>query len=183
TAEQSEYRLDPFLFRVSSGPETRGIGGLFELFAYDRRGPESSFRIIPLVFGYSREDTSALGIIPFHYQKDFGKHEIDYLVPWRFLFLTHSLRGSNGERHFGVLWRLFAHTDNPNRPKFHETSLLYGLFLNRRTETSRQLQVNPFFSYYHDETADETRYSVMLSLYSYHKVRGRATHRIFFISL
>ncbi|MBI4605774.1 MAG: hypothetical protein HY721_27730, partial [Planctomycetes bacterium] len=36
TLDGFDYRLDPFLFRASSGPERFGIAGLFEAFAYDR---------------------------------------------------------------------------------------------------------------------------------------------------
>ena len=101
-------------------------------------------------------------------------------MPWRFLFLTHSLRGASGERHFGVLWKLFEHTDNPNRPKYEEVKFLERVFFKRETETSSQLELNPFFATYHDETHDETEYSIFLSLYRYHRIRGKTTHTIFF---
>src|SRR4029453_16493513 len=101
-AGSSACRFAPLLFRTSSGPDSFGIGGAFELFAYDREGQSSSFRMIPLVFGYGEGDRSALGVIPFHYHRTFGKKETDYTTPGRFLFLTDHLRGGNGERHFGV---------------------------------------------------------------------------------
>jgi hypothetical protein len=175
-----KYRFDPFIFRASEGPDSFGIAGLFELFAYNRRGDSSSYRAIPLLFGSSRGDSSSMGVIPFHYRRDFGKEEIDYMVPWRFFFLTHWLRGASGERHFGVLWKLFEHTDNPNRPDFHEVKFLERVFFKRSTETSSQLELNPFFATYRDETRDETEYSILLSLYRYRKVRGQTTHTIFF---
>ncbi len=178
--DDSEYRLDPFLFRASSGPDKFGIGGPLELFAYDREGASSSYRAIPLVFGYSKEDKNAIGVIPLYFGKDFGKEEIDYLLPWRFLFLSHHLKGASGERHTGVLWKLFERTSNPNRPEFGELGFLYRFFFSRHTETSSQIQVNPLFSYFRDETEDESRWSFLLSLYSLHTVKGRREHTLFY---
>ncbi len=178
--EDSEYRLDPFLFRTSSGPNKFGMGGPFELFAYDREGSDSSFRAIPLVFGYSKEERGAVGVIPIYFGKDFGKDPIDYFLPWRVLFLSHHLKGANGERHTGVLWKLFERTSNSNRPEFGELGLLYRFFFARHTETSQQLQVNPLFSYFHDETQDESRWSFLFSLYSQHSVKGQKEHTLFY---
>jgi len=174
------YRLDPFIFRVSSGPDSFGIGGLLELFAYDREGPNSSYRIIPLVFGSSEGTGSTLSIIPFYYGKDFGKQDIDYSTIWRFLFLTNRLEGANGERNTGVLWKLFQYTDNPGRSDYHETVGLYGLFLDRQTETSQSFQINPLFSYFRDEREDETTYGFLLSLYQQRNVRGQVKHTLFY---
>jgi hypothetical protein len=174
------YRLDPFLFRVAEGPDSFRIGGLFELFAYERTGDASSYRAIPLLFGTSKGESSSMGLIPFHYRRDFGKEEIDYAVPWRFLFLTNWLKGASGERHFGVLWKLFEHTDNPNRPQYHEVKVLERLFFKRETETSSQLELNPLFTYSRDETRDETEFSIFLSLYSYQQIHGHTTHTFFF---
>ena len=180
SSDESSYRLDPFLFRTASGKDHFSIGGLFELMAYNREATESSFRIIPLVFGYSSVQGSNLGVLPFYYEKDFGRQEIDYLVPWRFLFLTHHLVGSNGERHTGVLWKLFESTSNPNRPDYRETGFLYRFVFYRTTETSQQFQVNPLFSYFHDATTNETIYSVLGSLYQYRTTNGRSQHTLFF---
>ncbi len=180
TSEAFTYRFDPFLFRTSAGPDTFGLGGLFELLAYDREGADSSFRIIPLVFGYTSAEQSAVGFIPFYFEKDFGKKEINYAIPWRFLFLNHHFRGASGERSTGVLFNLFEYTDNPNRPGYQETGFLYRLVFSRTTETSRQFQVNPLFSYFRDEILDETRYSVLLSLYSFHETRGKGTHTLLY---
>jgi hypothetical protein len=174
------YRLDPFLFRFSEGPDTVSWGALFETIAYRREGTASSYRVIPLVFGYTQDETSATGIIPFHYRRNFGKEEIDYGIPWRFLFLTHTLQGASGERHFGVLWKLFGHTDNPNRPEYLEVRFLERLFFRRRTETSSQLEVNPLFSYYRDETGDESRLSILFDLYGYRRTAAGTEYRVLF---
>ena len=174
------YRLDPSIFRVSSGPDSFGIGGLLELFAYDREGPNSSYRIFPLVFGSSEGTGSTLSFIPFYYGKHFGKQDIDYATPWRFLFLTNSLEGASGERSTGVLWKLFQYTDNPHKSDYHQVDALYGLFLDRKTETSHSFQVNPLFSYFRDEQEDRTDYSFLLSLYQQSTVRGQVKRTLFY---
>jgi len=179
--DEYEYRLDPFLFRMASGEDRFSAGGLFELVAYDRKGTESSYRAIPLVFGYSRDGRSAVGAIPFYYGKDFGPTEIDYGTPWRFLFLTHHLRGVSGEEHTGVLWKLFERTTNPNRPEFQELGLAYRFYFLRSSETSRQLQINPLYSYFRDETADESQHSFLFSLYNLRTVKGRREHTLFWV--
>ena len=179
-SDSRRYRLDPFLFRFAEGLDEVSWGALFEAIAYERQGTASSYRLIPLVFGYSQDEMSATGIIPFYYRRNFGKEEIDYGIPWRFLFLTHSFRGASGERHFGVLWKLFGHTDNPNRPEYLEVRFLERLFFRRRTETSSQLEVNPLFSYYRDETGDESRLSILFDLYGYRRTRDAVEHRVLF---
>jgi hypothetical protein len=173
------YRLDPFIFRISGGPDESSIGGLFELMAYSRKGQESSFRILPLAFGSAGEKGSNLGIVPLYYQRDFGPEEIDYLLPWRFTSIFHHLEGQSGERHTGVLWKLFQYTDNPNRPEYHEISLLHRFLFHRRTETSREFQFNLLFSYYRNDVDDETQYSYFFYIYSWKSVRGQATHKLF----
>jgi len=173
-------RLDPFIFRISGGPDESSMGTLFELMAYWRKGQESTFRVLPIAFGSAGEKGSDLGIIPLYYQRDFGQEEIDYLLPWRFTFLAHHLEGQSGERHTGVLWKLFEYTDNPSRPEYHEIAVLHRLFFQRSTETSRELQLNLLFSYYRNDADDETQYSFLLYLYSWKSVRGQTSHRLFY---
>jgi hypothetical protein len=181
TDDEFRYRLDPFLFRVSSGPKDAfGIGGLFELLAYDTDGTDYSLRLIPFVFGGSEGKSSSFAAIPFHYRKHYGEKEINYGNIWRYVFLSHHLEGSDGERHDGVLWKLYESTDNPNRPEYSELGILYRLFFHRTTETSSTLMVNPFYSYYRNETDDETQYSFLLSLYNYRSVGNWTTHTLFY---
>jgi hypothetical protein len=180
TPDAYSYRLDPFLFRASGRPDAFSMGGLFELFAYSRRGTESSFRALPLAFGESSAQSSWFVLLPFHYNQDFGAERINYNRIWWAFFLTSYLRGGDGESHTGVFWRLFEKTANPNRPEYGELGLFYRLFFSRSTETSSSLRVSPFFSYYHNEVEDETQYSFLLSLYRYRRVGGDVRHTLLY---
>jgi hypothetical protein len=180
TADGFKYRLDPFIFRVSEGTDSFGIAGLFELLAYDREGSETDFRALPIVFGGSDEESSHLAVIPFHYNRDYGRAEIRYGDIWRYVFLSHHLEGGDGEHHTGVLWKLFEHTANPNRPDYGELGFLYRFIFYRTTESSSNFQLNPLFSYYRNDEDDETQFSLLFSLYRETTLRGRTTRTLFY---
>ena len=160
-----EYRFDPFLFRYGSGPDRFGMGGLFELLAYDRTEESVSFRAIPFVFGYSNPESAATAVIPLHYRRDFGDEAIDRWDFPRFFFLTNSARGKGGERHFSLLTKLLEYTYSTERPDFYEFRLLHRLVLHYRSETASQVEWNPFFQYYRDDSTGESTFSILGYLY------------------
>ncbi len=173
------YRFDPFLFRYGSGPESFGIGALFEMMAYDRDGSDWSFHALPFAFGSRDGDQATWGMIPLYYSQDFGANVIDHAVPWRFFFPVNHLYNAAGEHHTSILWFLYDQTTNPTRPDYHERSVLKGLFLDRSTETSRQFSIQPFYSYFRDDATDETDVWYFLYFYRYHKEHGEEKRRIF----
>lgn len=183
----SSYRLDPFIFRVSSERADDGstsaysFAALGELIAYQRSPTSTSFRAIPFVFGTQGAEGETSAFIPFHYRRAWTSGEIDYLEPWRFFFFTSSLRGPKGERHFSVLTKLFEYSDNPSRPDYHETRLLERVVLDSRSETTRRFELNPFFQYYHNSAEDRTELSFLLSIFS-RQTKGNVTrHRLFWL--
>jgi hypothetical protein len=183
---KSSFRLEPFLAAASEerdgdgNPISSHTNALFYLYLHDRDQQGSWFHALPLVLGGSDEKGAFASVLPLHYWRDFGAEKIDYFTPWRFFFLSDHLRGGDGERHTGVLWKLFEHTHNVNDPDFHETRFLHEIFLDRRTSTSRQFALNPFFQYYQNDADEETQYSFLLSLYQYRVRQGEATHTLFY---
>ena len=185
--ERWSYRLDPFLFRINSGRGSFGVSGLFELFAYDRKGSgmrsETSYRALPFIYGHSRQKEAVFLSFPFYYEQDHGIQSIDYLNPWRYLFITNHLRGGNGDRHTSLLWKLMEYRDNPNRPEFHEFRILYALYQDIQDVSFRQNAVQPFFYYSRDQTdpfREETNLFILPLLgYRHHKVAERSRHYLF----
>lgn len=179
--ERTSYRLEPFLFRFSSGPDEFGIAGPLDLFAYDRTPEERSFRVIPVAFGHADAESASTAVIPFYFHQDFGGQDIDYLLPWRFFFLASSLRGGGGERHFSVLTKLFEHTDNVNRPEYHETRFLDRVFRDSQTETTRRVELNPIFQYWRDDSEERSEFSILMILYRQETVRGQTRRWLFYL--
>jgi hypothetical protein len=179
TPEGYRYRLDPFIFRISRGPEESGTAALFELLAYDRKGSDSSLRLIPFAFGSGSAVGSSLAVIPLHYRRISKTEPNPYGLHWRLLFPTNYLQGADGERHTSVLGYLYERTRNPNRQAYDELGLFYRLFFWRTTETSTSFNLNPFYNYYRNESDDETQYSILLSLYNYRRIGGYTTHTLF----
>ncbi|MCZ6792070.1 MAG: hypothetical protein O7J95_00480, partial [Planctomycetota bacterium] len=177
---ETSYRLDPFLFRTRVTPDEFEIAGLFEALAYETSPTETSFRAIPFAFGKATEDSAITAVIPLHYRKDHGTKPIDYYSPWRLFFLTSSLKGAGGERHFSVFTKLFDITDNPERPDYLEIRFLHQLFFYYRSETAKQVEFNPFFQYYRDDTEQRTVFSIFFSLYRQETVRGQTRRTLFF---
>jgi hypothetical protein len=177
-SQSFSYQLDPYLFHAGRSPAETSAGGLLGLVNYQRAGAETSFRALPLARGYSRPEESGLWLLAFLYGRDFGKKPIDYAVPWRFFFVANRLRG-NGERHLSVLWKLTEYTDNPDRPLFHEFRMMQELVVDRRSEQSRELALNPIFNYYRDDERRLVDWSVALSAYHYRRTEGLARHTLF----
>ncbi|HLU47594.1 MAG TPA: hypothetical protein VK116_05905, partial [Planctomycetota bacterium] len=148
---EREYRLDPFLFRYHRDEESFGIGGLFEALAYDRSPDRTSFRIIPFVFGHASKLSATTAVIPFHYNHDFGEHEIDFWHWPRFFFLTSRLSSETGERRFGFFANLFDYTWNERRPEYSEFRILHRFVFDYHSESARQFEINPLFQYYRDD--------------------------------
>lgn len=181
TPDGFRYRLDPFIFRISRGPDETGMAALLELLAYDRKGSDASLRLFPFAFGGASATGSSLAVIPFHYRRISRTEPNPYGLHWRLLFPTNYLEGADGERHTSVLGYLFEHTRNPLRPEYGELGFLYRLFFRRTTETSTSFNLNPFYSYYRNETDDETQYSIFLSLYNYRRIGRDSTHTLFWL--
>ena len=179
----ASYRLDPFLFWWEKTPEQTSSGGLLGLAAYRRTrtdaGVEESWRALPLAYGYTRPSESGSGLFPLHYARDFGEKAIDYLVPWRFFFITNRLRGA-GERHVDLLWKLAEYTDRPGKT-YHDFRILQELVVDRRTETSREVAVSPLFRWFRDDAERRLDFSVLFSLYRYREVQGLPSHTLFWI--
>ncbi len=179
SAERSSYRLEPFIFRLSGGEDEFGIAGLFEAFAYDRKGEDWSFHAVPVAFGYRKAEASAWGIIPLFYYEHFGKEPLDYATPWRFFFPVNRLQGGDGERYTSILGFLFDYTDNPTRPEFHESKVLLGLYFNRRTETSRQLWIHPFVTYNREDDEDKEQWGFLFNMYTHKTSKGKSENTLF----
>ncbi len=178
------YRLEPFIFRLGSSEDSFGIAGLFELFAYDRKGTgawaEVSYRALPFLYGFSRQKEGGLWSFPLYYEQDFGERPIDYALPWRFLFLFNHLRGGTGDRHTSLLWKVLEYRDNPRRPEYHEFRLLYALFQDVRDVNYHQVAMQPLFYYSHDRTdplrPEKTLFIMPLLGYRYHRVAEQRWH-------
>ncbi|MBI4584554.1 MAG: hypothetical protein HY717_11100 [Planctomycetes bacterium] len=172
------YRFDPFLFRIASTPDSFGIGGLFELFAYDQEGRSKSFRALPFTYGYIEEKDSGVGVFPLYYGRDFSGRGIDLLTPWRFFFITNHMRGNN-YRYTSLLWKLVEHRDNTARPDYGEFRILHALYLDTKSEVSRQWAFNPFFYYSRNDAELTKDISILFALYWYREVAGQGKHRLF----
>lgn len=178
--EKTELRIDPGLFSYEKTSDGVKSSALFHLYVNNRGTDTGWFHLFPIAFSGREGKSSFTSIVPLHYRRDFGEEEIDYFVPWRFLSLSDHMKGASGERHTGILWKLFEYTDNVNDPSFHETRVMHALYHDRETQSSRQLAVNPFFSYYRNDEEDDMRFSLFLSLYSYQRSQGRAKHTLFY---
>lgn len=181
TGESVRYRLDPFLFRLSTGPGEFSLGGLFELLAYHRSEASRSLRVLPVFYGGADEEGSVVAAFPFHYDRTRRRGPVGYGDPWRFFFLSNRLEAADGERHASFLWRAFERTENPKRPEFGEFGLLYRLFFVRRTEVSSSFAIRPFYSYSRNEADDETEQSFFFSIYRYRKAGDRVRRTLFWL--
>ena len=177
-AESWSHRIAPFLFRMSSAPESSGFGALLELFAYDREGRESEFRALPLVYGYKRETESGVGVFPFYYSKDSGNRSINYWNPLRFLFLSNSLEGA-GFQHRGVLGGLYSRENHVNRPDYGNLSILYGLIQRNTTESTSEFAFFPFYYYSRDDGTLRKNVFLLFPPYWYEETAGQKTHKLF----
>jgi hypothetical protein len=174
--DETEFSLDPFLFQYKQTPTERRSNALFHLYVNNRGENDAWFHLFPLVFSGAEGKTSFTSMFPLFYGRNSGDQPIDYLSPWRFFSVVNRLTQEDGERHTNVLWKLFEYTNSASEEEFHELRVLHALLMDRKTPTSRQFAFNPFFSYYRDDTADETQLSFLLSLYSYRKVKGEPQH-------
>jgi len=176
------YRLDPFLAWYQSSPEETRAGALFALIRYLRttkdEGTDVSWWALPLARGYSRPNESGNWLFPLHFARDSGVQPIDHAQPVRFLFLVNRLRGA-GIRHFSMLGKLFEFSHSPERPEYREFRVLHALVVNRRTESSRELALNPIFNYSRDDAAKRLRWSMLFELYRFERVEGIPRHRLF----
>lgn len=179
-AESFQYRLDPFLIRVESGPGRFGIGALFEALAWDRSPEGISYRFLPISFGYSGDDSALSAVIPVHYREENRVGPIDYWSPWRFFFLTSFLEGADGERHFSVLTKLYDYTYNPERPQYREHRFLHRLVFSYRSESASQFEINPFWQYYRDDVEDLTVFSIPILTYREETHQGRTRRSLLF---
>jgi hypothetical protein len=181
------YRLDPFIFRLAKDEDSFGIGGLFEILAYDQKGSgewtERSFRALPFIFGFTRQRESSLVSFPLYYGQDFGDHPIDRTIPWRFFFIANHLRSGNGDRLTSVLWKLFEYHDNPRRPEHHEFRILHAFIQHIHDVSFRQYAVQPFFFYSSNETdptrPERTLFILPLLGYRYNESEGQSGHYLF----
>ena len=179
TSEEVDYRLEPFLFRYASSPDESSAGALLELFGYRSQGHDWSFRAIPFAFGRRKGESAFWSVVPFYFSQDFGDQPVNRSLSLRTLLPFNHLYSGDGERYTSYLWRMFTHSSDPGRPLYHERDLFGGLYLDRQTETSRQWRMFPFYSYYRDDTTDETVHQ-FLYLYEHRTTRGETKRTVFF---
>jgi hypothetical protein len=164
TAESASYRLDPFLFRFRTDRERLLVSFLFEVFAYDETPTETSLRVPPFFFGHW-SDTAALNVlIPLLYARHYDSPEIDEGDPWRFFLPLNSLTSTGGERYFSFLWKVFEYADHAQKDDFFEYRLFHRVIWTRQTETSRHLEVLPFYVLDRDDSRDRSYFNIPLLL-------------------
>ena len=99
------------------------------------------------------------------------------------MFLTNHLRGSSGDRHTNLLWKVLEYTDNPRRPEFHEFRIFHALYQNIRDVSFRQWAMQPFVYYSANEadptTSEKTVFILALLGYRYHLTGDEARHYLF----
>ena len=75
---------------------------------------------------------------------------------------------------------VYDQSSNELRPEYHERRFLLGLYLDRQTETSRQFAIQPFYSYYRDDSVGEVDEQYFFYFYRYRKARGQEKRTILF---
>lgn len=176
--ESWEVRLDPFLFRASSSPDSSGFATLFELWAYDREGAETDLRMLPFLYGYSHRDEAGLDLFPLYHSRNHGDDAIHFFNPLRALYLTSHLRGNHYE-YTSVLTLLAEYESNDRRPQYSDFRFLFRLIQRTKTETSSTYAFYPFFSYHRDDAELRKQIFCLFPGYRYEERAGKGTHYLF----
>ncbi len=176
--ESHEFRLDPFIFRTSSTPDSFGIGGLFELWAYDRKGAETDMRMLPFLYGYSHQKEAGLDFFPFYHSRNNGDRPIQFLNPLRLFYLSSHLRG-NDYQYTSFLTLLSEYESNAKRPEYSDFRFLFRLIQRTKTETSSTFAFYPFFRYHRDDAELSKQIFCLFPGYRYEERAGKGRHYLF----